>query len=621
MRSISLFVLAAIGLQAQAPAELDPLTSFLNANAQRQLVARKAALSNLKTRADLEARQKQVRQTILKLIGGLPTYSGPLNAKVTATRDQGAFLVENLYFESLPNYFISANLYRPKSAGRHPAVLFSIGHWDEGKIAGQRIASNLAAKGFVVLAYDPIGQGERQQAFDPRSGRTLIGSATEQHFMGGAQSILAGQSVARYFIHDSRRALDYLVSRPEVDPQRIGATGCSGGGTQTTFISALDARVQVAAPACYMNSFEYLVAGATGDSEQSVPNFLSEGLDQSDWPLLFAPKPWLIASTEEDFFTPAGAKIVYEQGRNFYETFNSDGKIKWVMGPGPHGTPLIVREAIYEWMIRWLKDGQGDPKERDFPALSEAQLYAFPKGIAPGRGLSEIIAESWREAPRSSNPKALVALSPNPTGLTKVEALEVPNAKEAFLLLDNGNPARYRAQTLNAQGYSVYLVKLPGFPIDRNGGRLSGDWISHTRAFLSGLNLPSLRASDLLIETRKLLPRYNKVYLWAWGVAGFPALYAAHAEPRIAGIWLERTPQSLALAMNTPVHRNLHEALIPGLALAGDFQDFTDKRFFWVDPTDWNENILKTASAPYYLRPFDQSDVALLHVFLQHLGR
>ena len=127
--------------------------------------------------------------------------------------------------------------------------------------------------------------------------------------------------------------------------------------------------------------------------------------------------------------------------------------------------------------------------------------------------------------------------------------------------------------------------------------------------------MPSLRANDLLVEVREELGKYNKVYLhgWAWG--GITAMYAAHAEPRIAKVWIERTPHSLALAMNAPLHRNLHEAIVPGIALAGDFQDFTDKRFFWVDAHDWNENRIEKELPGVYRRPFDQTDAELLAAF------
>ena len=239
-------------------ADADPLLQWMNGVAQAQLSKRAAEIASIRDTAAAEKRKQYVRAKVLELIGGLPDYRGPLNASVTRTLDRGDFVIENVTFESFPSFVITANLYRPKKAGRHPAVLIPMGHWEQGKLAAQLIASNLALKGFVVLAYDPIGQGERQQAYDPRFGKSIMGGATEQHFLPGAQALLLGQSFARYRIWDGIRALDYLVSRPEVDSDRIGCTGCSGGGTLATYISALDSRVKVAAPACYMNSFQTL---------------------------------------------------------------------------------------------------------------------------------------------------------------------------------------------------------------------------------------------------------------------------------------------------------------------------------------------------------------------------
>ena len=125
-------------------------------------------------------------------IGGLPDYAGPLNAKVTGKIELARYTIEKVVFESLPQFYITANLYRPNDSAKHPGILMPMGHWEEGKPAGQRIAANLAVKGFVVLAYDPVGQGERLQAYDQRTRVSLAGGATEQHFMAGAQSILAG---------------------------------------------------------------------------------------------------------------------------------------------------------------------------------------------------------------------------------------------------------------------------------------------------------------------------------------------------------------------------------------------------------------------------------------------
>ena len=151
-----------------------PLVSEMNAIAQKQLKARADTIAAIRDVRAAERRKTEVRAKILSLIGGLPDYKGPLNAKITGTLQRPGYVIEKVLFESLPNYWVTANLYRPERAGKHPAVLMSMGHWETGKAAAQVLSANLARKGFVVLAYDPTGQGERQQAFDPRWGRSLI---------------------------------------------------------------------------------------------------------------------------------------------------------------------------------------------------------------------------------------------------------------------------------------------------------------------------------------------------------------------------------------------------------------------------------------------------------------
>ena len=147
-------------------------------------------------------------------IGGLPDYAGPLNASVTGRIDHRDYTIEKVIFESLPRLYVTGNVYLPKRAGRHPGILLPLGHWWQGKPAVQVLAANLAMKGFVVLAYDPLGQGERYQAFDRRLGESLAGGSTTQHYMAGGQALLAGETLAKYAIWDAKRALDYLVSRP-----------------------------------------------------------------------------------------------------------------------------------------------------------------------------------------------------------------------------------------------------------------------------------------------------------------------------------------------------------------------------------------------------------------------
>ena len=155
------------------------------------------------------------------LIGGLPDYNGPLNPRITGRLQGENYVIEKVIFESLPGFYVTANLYRPSQPGRYPGILLQAGHTQEGKPEGQRLAANLALKGFVVLAFDPVGQGEREQTYDRRVDRALAGWSVPEHIQAGAQSILIAESVARYFIWDAKRALDYLVSRPEVDPERV----------------------------------------------------------------------------------------------------------------------------------------------------------------------------------------------------------------------------------------------------------------------------------------------------------------------------------------------------------------------------------------------------------------
>jgi dienelactone hydrolase len=601
---MTVFFVGEMVLGAPAQALRSPLLTELNELAQQQLRDRAKVIAAIRDTSAAQARQKEVRTRILALIGGLPEYRGALNARVTKTTRRDGFAIDHVIFESLPGYFVTANLYRPDGAGRHPAVLMSMGHWDSGKAAGQLLSSNLARKGFVVLAYDPVGQGERQQAFDMRLGRSLIGGPTEQHFSNGAAAILMGQSVARYFIHDGMRAIDYLVSRPEVDADRIGATGCSGGGTQTTYIAALDPRVKVAAVACYMNSFRTLFAGSVGDSEQSVPGFLAAGLDQSDYVELFAPRPWLITSTEEDFFTPAGARQVFDEAQHWYGVFDAQDRVKWVVGPGGHGTPLVVREAIYDWMIRWLAEGKGDAREEAVTLLTDHDLQVTPDGQVDGRELYEIIRDTPHVQPAPGElarfAQDLVAHNP-PASRSVVIFPAVPAAgkRPAVLLVQDSLLADDASEKLVREGNVVALVALSGVAVDRDRPR-SGNWLNNTRAWLVGRNLTGIRAAEINAAVAELAERPDvdpaRITVRASGVPGVAALLAAAVNPQIGAVFLDHTPHSLRAAIDAPIHTNLHDAVIPGFAVKWDLVDVRElirpRMVTWRDPTDWMGNVV-----------------------------
>jgi len=157
-------MLVSIGLFAQVP-QPDAFLSWLDRTAQKHLDERALAISRVRTVADAERRKAVVRAKLERLIGGLPQWNGPLRARVTGTLKSETHTVEKVIFESLPGIHVTGNLYRPNAPGRYPGVLVPSGHTQEGKPEPQILAANLAAKGFVALTWDPIGQGEREQSY------------------------------------------------------------------------------------------------------------------------------------------------------------------------------------------------------------------------------------------------------------------------------------------------------------------------------------------------------------------------------------------------------------------------------------------------------------------------
>ncbi|MEO7144000.1 MAG: acetylxylan esterase [Bryobacteraceae bacterium] len=610
----------------------DALLHWMDGIAQQQLSHRDTKIAAIHSTDDAERRRVAVRAKILELMGGLPDYQGPLNPHITGKIGADGYTIDKLYFESLPRFFVTANLYKPKPLirGEHyPGILIPLGHWDEGKSVEQRIAANLAMKGFVVLVYDPMGQGERLQAFDARAGKSLAGGSTEQHILAGAQSLLTGGSFARYRLWDATRALDYLASLPEVDAKHLGATGCSGGGTLTTYIAALDPRIQVAAVSCYLNSYKLLFSGPVGDSEQSLPSFISSGLDETDYVELFAPKPLLMTSTEKDFFTPAAARIVYDEARGWYRIYNAGDRIKWVIGPGGHGTPLVVREAIYDWMIHWLKNGHGSSKELPVEFFPDYEFRATSTGQVStslqSRDIQEVIRDEFEHRKQHGSGEELRAelmrlIHPAPPrvvkqsedhsilfetdpGLKLTARLLVPPATgthPGVVVVQTELKASATALDRLDHGEAVLILVPRGLPF-QDGGRLSGDWLANTRDALIGRNLPADRAHDILCGVDLLAQRpdvdISHLEIVANGVPGIWALLAADVDPRIKSVSLTNTPASLRAAFDDPLSRNLHSAVIPGFALKWDLSDLPPAN--WTDPTDWMGNIIPL-TGPYH---------------------
>ena len=293
------------------------------------------------------------------------------------------FNVEKIAYESLPGFWVTANVYRPSSGqGPFPAIVLAPGHGAGGKTENWSWGANFARNGIIVLAYDPIGQGERMQYDDADRKASFVGNPTGEHGEANVGPLLLGETIARYMVNDAMRGVDYLSARADVDARRIGAFGCSGGGTMTAYFAALDDRVTVAAVACYITSFTELLASNQGaqDAEQSIPHFIEQGLDFPDWIEAFAPKPYAVVSTESDMFPFAGARTTVDEAKRFYGLIGTADGVEWITGPGGHGNLGPISPQILSFFTRHLKGAEPNPPFAAVRAPDTARMIVTPTG-------------------------------------------------------------------------------------------------------------------------------------------------------------------------------------------------------------------------------------------------
>ncbi|HOJ11426.1 MAG TPA: acetylxylan esterase, partial [Clostridiales bacterium] len=207
------------------------------------------ARDSINSIGEFEKRRTYLREKFIESMGGLSSLETPLNPVVTGTIEGDGFRIEKVILESRPKTYVTCNLYIPNNIDKPVgAVLLLCGHSQNGKEDYQIACQYFAKAGMVVLVQDPIGQSERLSYYDAATGKINITWGTYEHNYAGSQSLFLGEGIARYFLHDSVRAIDYLCTRPEVDPTKIGVTGCSGGGTQTCMLMLYDQRIAAAAP-------------------------------------------------------------------------------------------------------------------------------------------------------------------------------------------------------------------------------------------------------------------------------------------------------------------------------------------------------------------------------------
>ncbi|MBT3602994.1 MAG: prolyl oligopeptidase family serine peptidase [Candidatus Latescibacteria bacterium] len=306
-------------------------------------------LASIRTRKQALNYQEHVQEAIDKAYRPWPRKT-PLNAQVVDVVERRHYNIEKVIFESRPGCLVTGHLYVPhKLNGLAPGVVGSCGHSANGKLADayQSFCQRLARNGFVTFMFDPFNQGERDQYYNLKD-REIVNSCTHAHNMMGKQLELVGEWFGAWRAWDGIRALDYLLTRPEVDPNNIGLTGNSGGGTMTSWIWAVEKRFTMAAPSCFITTFlANLENELPADSEQYPPGVIGEGLEMADFLIARAPAPAMLLGQTYCFFDRRGLKEAYSEIQRFYSLINAPKKnTDLFIGPEGHGYSWHNQEAM-----------------------------------------------------------------------------------------------------------------------------------------------------------------------------------------------------------------------------------------------------------------------------------
>jgi dienelactone hydrolase len=369
------------------------LPDYLSRLARTAYEKRNARLATITTPDAIRDRQRWVRETFWKLVGGEPERT-PLNQRVTGHFERSGYRLEKVVYESRPRVFVSANLYVPTRGNQpYPAVLFQMGHSTSGKAYAsyQKCCQGLARLGYVVLAFDPMGQGERIAYPDASGTNTRLGSATDEHDVPGKQFLLLGDSASRYQIWDAVRSLDFLASHHLVDTSRFASAGQSGGGTLTMLLACVVDRLSAAAVSSG-NTEDVACAnfnppGSTDDAEQDFIASGPVGFDR--WDLLYpiAPKPLLIEVSAHDFFGTYSPRYLddgreqYRRLADVYAVLGHPERLAWFSVPLAHSLTYSLRVGIYNWFERWLmKSDRVITEEPPVAPEPDSTLWVGPTG-------------------------------------------------------------------------------------------------------------------------------------------------------------------------------------------------------------------------------------------------
>jgi len=576
----------------------DMMKEYLNNKAAALLENWKAEYEKLKTAEEISSYQKRMRELFIESIGGLPERTA-LNAEVVGEIKRNGYRVEKVLFESQPNHHIAALMYLPESEEfkrPYPAVFFPCGHSPNGKAyeAYQKACALMALNGLAVLTYDPIGQGERIYALQLFENHSNWNPVTG-HTMIGVGSILLGRNAARFEVHNNIRALDYLQSRDDIDGERIGCAGNSGGGTSTAYLMALDERVKAAAPSCYLTNWESLLAkSGPQDAEHNIFGQLANGMVYSDYVMMAAPRAVLMCCSTKDYYDIVGAWETFRYGKRLYSRMGYADNVNLHEHDDRHGYFQAVRETTTRWMTRWLRGKDERVVEPEIEILSDEEIVCSPGGMVMNikgerstydlnrdyeKQLAKHRSNLWATRGREEMLNKVRELC----GIRRIEELPEPvieqagsierggysikkliikpekgiwlaalmfvpegtSSKSAVLYLNENGKAADAGEggpieKLMSEGKVVLAVDIRGIGETMRSGRswttkhFGANGQDFFRAYLMGKSFVGMRAEDILVCGRFLQKESNcSVEMVAIGNVGVPGLHAAALEPEL----------------------------------------------------------------------------------------
>ena len=618
--------------------------NFVRSRMDSLLVKRQLELSRLKSPDEWRARQLKTREKLQEYFGDFPDRA-PLNAITVGKLERPRYTIEKVIFESQPRYYVTANLYVPKDRKFPlPGVVFPCGHYSDAKAweSFQMACQGLVLKGYVVLIFDPMGQGERSEYFDANTHTDLIPECVNQHHYVGRPAFLTGWTLSGLRTWDCIRAVDYLVSRAEVDQDKLAAIGCSGGGQMALLITAVDERIKVCA-----------ASHPGGSMEQSF--LTGQGLTERDIFSLIPPRPLRIIVGSESGEAPDHRKRL-EDMQLFYKGLKADEQRSDLdIVPGVHSMNRANRESAYEWLNKWFDkeaEGKAEPVVKPGTVQSlwctqtgntilslggetaqtlnakraarvykpESDLAELKKRVAARIGLdvsrihkglkTDSIATVFHEGIsvekltyESEKGMVIPALLIKPQKITS-------DSPVYLFASDKGKPQEFCDTVLPfrlAQNGAVVLaVDVRGtgetsptgpLKLDQYTGYTPMKWKHDVLAIQSagfGRTVLGMRALDVMRGVDLLYSRNDlkgrKIIVAGEGLGGLWALLAAIYDPRVEGVVTIGTLPSYRLLISHQYYNVWGYFWVPGALLDFDIQDLArlvaPKPQIWIDPVN-----------------------------------